>query len=74
MKIYKYIGDGAGIPGLPHAIPEDEAAEYGAVFQSALEAGAYKLESSAGAGASRPEPERASRKNKKADDSAAEGE
>ena len=26
MKTYKYIGDGAGVPGLPHEIT-DEAAE-----------------------------------------------
>ncbi len=44
MTIYKYIGDGAGIPGLPHEITDEEAAERGlsALLQDAIKAGAYK--------------------------------
>lgn len=72
MKIYKYIGDGAGIPGLPHAIPEEEAAAYGDQFKSALDAGLYKL--SDGGRAHAVETTSPSRKPKKADDTSAEGE
>lgn len=43
MKTYKYIGDGAGVPGLPHEIPAEEAEGYGNPFKAALDAGLYQL-------------------------------
>lgn len=40
---YKYIGDGAGIPGLPHEITDEEAAARGltVLLKDAVEAGKY---------------------------------
>lgn len=40
---YKYIGDGAGIPGLPHEITDEEAAARGLteLLKDAIEAGVY---------------------------------
>ncbi len=46
MKIYKYVGDGLGVPGLPHQITEDEAKQLGIseILKDAIAAGNYKLE------------------------------
>jgi len=53
VKTYLYKSDGAGIPGLPHRITEDEVkalpAEVARQFQAALEAGVF-VEESAGRG------------------------
>lgn len=40
---YKYVGDGAGIPGLPHIVTTAEAAELGEtdVLQAAIQNGDY---------------------------------
>lgn len=40
---YRYVGDGEGIPGLPHEISDDEAAELGVseILKAALENGSY---------------------------------
>lgn len=75
MKIYKYIGDGAGVPGLPHEIPEAESAAYGDQLKSALEAGLYKLESVAPSVNEAPfrSAQEEKRKSKKADEPSAEG-
>lgn len=75
MKTYKFTGDGAGVPGLPHEIPEEQARAYGELFQSALEAGLYTLES-VGVATETPQASRvesAPRKSKKADDTPAQG-
>lgn len=49
MKTYVYKGDGAGIPGLPHRLTEEEAAnlpaELAKQFRAALDAGVYAEES-----------------------------
>lgn len=46
MKIYKYIGDGAGIPGLPREISEAASASFNKeqlqALKDALAAGQYK--------------------------------
>lgn len=46
MKTFIYIGDGAGVPGLPHTITEAEAAgfngEQAQALKDALAAGQYK--------------------------------
>lgn len=80
MKTYKYIGDGAGVPGLPHSLTEDEAAALPPAlaeqFKSTLEAGLYQITSTdALSGASRQASadEAPKRKSKKADEIAAEG-
>lgn len=41
--IYKYIGDGAGVPGLPHEISDEEAQGLGVtdLLKAALENGSY---------------------------------
>lgn len=46
MKIYKYVGDGVGVPGLPHQISEDEAKQLGVseILKDAITAGNYELE------------------------------
>ena len=76
MKIYKYAGDGAGIPGLAHQITEEEAAQFSTqlaqVLKDALAAGTY-TENTVGADL-RVHPEPASRKTKKADEPPAIGE
>lgn len=43
MSKYKYIGDGAGITGLPHEVTEEEAAALGAseILKAAIENGSY---------------------------------
>lgn len=43
MTKYKYVGDGAGVPGLPHEISEDEAKEAGIehLLKVAIDAGVY---------------------------------
>jgi hypothetical protein len=41
VTTYKFIGDGAGVPGLPHEIPEEEAAQYGQPLQEAIKSGLY---------------------------------
>ena len=45
MKTFIYIGDGAGVPGLPHTITEAEAAGFNSLqaqaLKDALAAGQY---------------------------------
>jgi len=45
MKTYKYIGDGAGVPGLAHEITEVEAAqlstELAQMLKDAIASGVY---------------------------------
>lgn len=43
---YKYVGTGAGVPGLPHEITDEEALELGVVqlLQEALKNGDYVFE------------------------------
>lgn len=43
MKTYKYIGDGAGVPGLPHVITDVEAETLGVtkLLQEAIANGSY---------------------------------
>lgn len=55
---YKYIGDGAGIPGLPHEISDEEAARDGLteLLKAAIENGKY-IEST-------PRPSTAERKTR----------
>lgn len=40
---YKYIGDGAGIIGLPHEVTDEQAAEMGVsdILAAAIENGSY---------------------------------
>lgn len=42
--IYKYVGDGAGVPGLPHEISDEEADTLGVtdLLKAALENGSYE--------------------------------
>jgi hypothetical protein len=67
MTKYRFAGEGAGVPGLPHEITEEEAAEAGLseLLQAAIANGNYQ------AAAGRPvstetgaEPARPSRKTK----------
>lgn len=41
---YQYVGDGLGVPGLPHQISEEEAKELGleSLLHDAIENGNYK--------------------------------
>lgn len=43
MKEYKYVGNGMGVPGLPHEVSDDEAAELGVlnILREAIENGSY---------------------------------
>ena len=43
---YGFCGEGAGVPGLPHVISEDEAREAGLIEQvlEAVRAGTYRME------------------------------
>ena len=43
MKEYKYVGNGMGVPGLPHLVSDDEAAELGVlhILREAIENGSY---------------------------------
>ena len=45
MTIYKYNGDGAGVPGLPHEITQAEIDQFNtdqqAEFEEALQMGLY---------------------------------
>ena len=43
MKNYKYVGNGMGVPGLPHLVSDDEAAELGVlhILREAIENGSY---------------------------------
>lgn len=45
MKKYKYIGDGAGVAGLPHLISDEEARELGveSILVEAVKNGNYVL-------------------------------
>lgn len=40
---YKYVGDGLGVPGLPHEISDEEAQEQGVseLLHAAIENGSY---------------------------------
>ena len=44
MAKYKYTGDGAGIPGLPHEITDEQAKKLGVkdTLAAAVVAGSYK--------------------------------
>lgn len=44
MTLYKYVGDGLGVPGLPHEISDREAEKLGVseVLREAIENGSYK--------------------------------
>ncbi len=48
-KTYRYNGVGAGMPGFPKLITEEQAAKFNdeqtKIFQSAIEAGVYVLDS-----------------------------
>lgn len=83
MTIYKYIGDGAGIPGLPHQVTDADIAAFDPeqvkAWQAALESKQYAAQNeSVGAGSSRPDnagsARPASRTTKKAEPLTAEGE
>ena len=43
MKEYKYVGNGMGVPGLPHEVSDDEAAGLGVlhILREAIENGSY---------------------------------
>jgi hypothetical protein len=43
MKKYLYVGNGMGVPGLPHEVSDDEAAELGVlhILREAIENGSY---------------------------------
>lgn len=43
MKKYIYVGNGMGVPGLPHEISDDEAAKLGVlgILKDAIENGNY---------------------------------
>jgi hypothetical protein len=43
MKKYFYAGNGMGVPGLPHLVSDDEAAELGVlhILREAIENGSY---------------------------------
>ncbi len=43
MTKYKYVGEGAGVPGLPHEISDEEAKALGveAILKAAIENGSY---------------------------------
>lgn len=43
MAIYKYVGDGMGVPGLPHEISDEEAQALGVVelLNEAVKNGSY---------------------------------
>jgi hypothetical protein len=45
MKKYSYVGNGMGVPGLPHEVSDDEAAEMGVlhILNAAIENGNYEL-------------------------------
>lgn len=44
MTVYKYVGNGLGVPGLPHEISDREAEKLGVsdVLRAAIENGSYK--------------------------------
>lgn len=46
---YRYVGDGLGIPGLPHEITDEEAVELGLseLLKAAVENGSYQPEGKA---------------------------
>lgn len=43
MAIYKFVGSGEGVPGLPHVISDEEAAALGVseILKAAVENGNY---------------------------------
>ena len=43
MTEYKYVGNGMGVPGLPHLVSDDEAAELGVlhILNEAIKNGSY---------------------------------
>lgn len=43
MAKYRYVGGGAGVPGLPHEVSDVEAAELGVenILKDAIENGSY---------------------------------
>lgn len=44
MKIYEYVGDGMGVPGLPHVITDEQAKELGVekILTAAIANGSYR--------------------------------
>jgi hypothetical protein len=44
MSKYVFVGSGAGVPGLPHELTDEEAREPGVkeILRGALKAGTYK--------------------------------
>lgn len=44
-EVYQYVGDGAGVPGLPHEISALQAREMGLIdlLDAAIENGTYQL-------------------------------
>ena len=44
-NFYKYVGDGMGVPGLPHEISDDEAAALGVseILDAAIKNGSYVI-------------------------------
>ena len=43
MKKFEYVGNGMGVPGLPHLVSDDEAAELGVlhILNEAVKNGSY---------------------------------
>lgn len=43
MAVYKFIGEGAGVPGLPHVVSDEYAEKMGVadVLKAAVKAGVY---------------------------------
>lgn len=44
-EIYRFVGDGLGVPGLPHEISRSEAQDLGVeeLLDQAIQAGVYSL-------------------------------
>ncbi len=65
---YQYVGDGAGIIGLPHEISDEEAEQLGVgeLLRAAIENGSYApVDSDQSSVSSDQSPVRAARKTKK---------
>ncbi len=59
MKIYEYVGDGLGIPGLPHVVSEEQSKVYKADYDRAVSALRAEVNADVKAGHRvRPTPER----------------
>lgn len=68
MKKYKFVGEGAGVPGLPHEITDEEAEALGLteLLEAAVENGNYREE--VGKGASLPASTRPIKKKSEVSD------